>query len=222
MQYKTIVLELLKERKELHEQLRLTRRLLPTMETCARELKASHEHWKETLATANPGSDPSQIASRGNGNGTEGTGGSFALRASPGRWGTAFARPGDGLPPKSFVEKVRPARGQRSLFDPPSKTARSRHTSSATATRPRTKTRRIAHRASTLQRCMASGEKAKARDIIAAIRTLKAIEQERRPATPEEKQILSRFSGFGPVALSIFPDPVTGKYKDPGWQAIGR
>ena len=63
MQYKTIVLELLQERKELHEQLRLTRRLLPTMETCARELKARHEHWKETLATATPDSDPSQISS---------------------------------------------------------------------------------------------------------------------------------------------------------------
>ena len=50
MQYKTIVLELLKERKELHEQLRLTRRLLPTMESLARELKTSHEPWKETLA----------------------------------------------------------------------------------------------------------------------------------------------------------------------------
>jgi len=63
MQYKTIVLELLKERTELHEQLRLTRRLLPTLETCARQLKTSHETWKETLTEANPGSDPSQIAS---------------------------------------------------------------------------------------------------------------------------------------------------------------
>ncbi len=63
MQYKTIVLELLRQRPELHEQLRLTRRLLPTLETCSKELKASHETWKETLATANPGSDPSQIAS---------------------------------------------------------------------------------------------------------------------------------------------------------------
>ena len=61
MQYKTIVLELLKERTELHEQLRLTRRLRPVMETCAKELKASHETWKETLAQANPGSDPAQI-----------------------------------------------------------------------------------------------------------------------------------------------------------------
>src|SRR5579871_2324162 len=68
---------------------------------------------------------------------------------------------------------------------------------------------------------IASGEKSKARDIIAAIRTLKAVEQEKRPATFEEKQILARFSGFGPVALSIFPDPVSGRYKDAAWQAIG-
>ena len=30
-----------------------------------------------------------------------------------------------------------------------------------------------------------------------------------------------RFGGFGPVALSLFPDPVTGSYKDPAWQALG-
>ena len=63
MQYKTIVLELLKERKELHEQLRLTRTLLPTMESLAKDLKARHEHWKETLATATPESDPVLISS---------------------------------------------------------------------------------------------------------------------------------------------------------------
>jgi hypothetical protein len=62
MQYKTIVLEMLRHRKELHEQLRLTRRLLPTMERCARELTASHEQWKATLAAQQPGSDPTQIA----------------------------------------------------------------------------------------------------------------------------------------------------------------
>ena len=61
---------------------------------------------------------------------------------------------------------------------------------------------------------VASGEKAKARDIINAIRTLKTIEQEQRPATADERQALARFGGFGPVALSIFPDPVTGRYKD--------
>ena len=63
MQYKTIVHELLQQRTELHEQLRLTRRLLPTLETCARELKASHESWKEQLSQVRPGSEPNQIAS---------------------------------------------------------------------------------------------------------------------------------------------------------------
>jgi len=63
MQYKTIVLELLKERTEFHEQLRLTRKLLPALETYAQELKTSHEAWKEVLTQARPDSDPSQIAS---------------------------------------------------------------------------------------------------------------------------------------------------------------
>ena len=68
---------------------------------------------------------------------------------------------------------------------------------------------------------VAGGEKAKARDIIAAIRTLQTIEREQRPATDQEKQTLARFAGFGPVALSIFPDPVKGRYKDASWQAVG-
>lgn len=68
---------------------------------------------------------------------------------------------------------------------------------------------------------IASGEKAKARDIVAAAQVLKAIEQERRAATLEEKQTLARFPGFGAVALSMFPHPVTGRYKDAAWQAIG-
>src|SRR5262249_9222631 len=62
--------------------------------------------------------------------------------------------------------------------------------------------------------------KAKARDLLAAIRTLKAIEAKQRPATEVERQILARFPGFGPVALSIFPDPLTHRYKD-GWQSLG-
>jgi N12 class adenine-specific DNA methylase len=50
---------------------------------------------------------------------------------------------------------------------------------------------------------------------------VKLIEQEARPATEEERGALTRFAGFGPVALSIFPDPVTNRYKDATWQAIG-
>ncbi|HLI62235.1 MAG TPA: N-6 DNA methylase [Terriglobales bacterium] len=72
-----------------------------------------------------------------------------------------------------------------------------------------------------LEATIASGEKGKARDIIAAIRTLQQVEHDQRPATPEERQLLIRFSGFGPVALSIFPNPVTGRYKDASWQALG-
>ena len=67
----------------------------------------------------------------------------------------------------------------------------------------------------------ASGEKTKARAILAAIRTLQAIEQAQRPATPEERAVLACFPGFGPVALGIFPDPVTGRYKDATWQTLG-
>jgi N12 class adenine-specific DNA methylase len=77
---------------------------------------------------------------------------------------------------------------------------------------------------------IAAGEKAKARDLLAAIRTLKTIETEKRPATAEEKQVLARFAGFGPVALSIFPKPNVSKedpayrlggYKNAGWQVMG-
>ncbi len=68
---------------------------------------------------------------------------------------------------------------------------------------------------------ISSGEKSKARDIITAIRTLQRIESEPRAATRDEKQILARFAGFGAIALSLFPDPVKGRYKDASWQALG-
>ena len=63
MQYKPLVHELLQQQTELHEQLRLTRRLLPTIEAYAKELKASHEEWKETLSEKRPDSDQVQIES---------------------------------------------------------------------------------------------------------------------------------------------------------------
>ena len=62
MQYKTIVLELLQQRPEMHNHLRKDRKLLPTLEIYARELKTSHEAWKETLSQLRPGSEQSQIA----------------------------------------------------------------------------------------------------------------------------------------------------------------
>jgi hypothetical protein len=63
MQYKTIILELLRQYPEIHEPLRKKRMLLPALESYANELKTSHEAWKERLALAKPGSDPSQLAS---------------------------------------------------------------------------------------------------------------------------------------------------------------
>src|SRR5205823_9880589 len=61
----------------------------------------------------------------------------------------------------------------------------------------------------------------KAQDILTAIRVLKNIDREKRPASAAERNMLARFAGFGPVALSIFPDPVTGRYTDDSWQALG-
>ena len=63
MHYKTIVLELLTQQSELHEQLRLTRRLLPTLKICSEELRASHLTWMETLRASNPTSNPIQMES---------------------------------------------------------------------------------------------------------------------------------------------------------------
>ena len=63
MLYKTMVLELLHQRREMQEQLRRTGSLLPTLERYAQELKTSHEAWKEALSQTKPHSDPNLIAS---------------------------------------------------------------------------------------------------------------------------------------------------------------
>ncbi len=77
------------------------------------------------------------------------------------------------------------------------------------------------HPAPTVPFTIASGEKAKARDILSAIRVLKWVERDRRKLAQAERLVLARFAGFGPVALSIFPDPVSGRYNDAAWQAAG-
>ena len=67
----------------------------------------------------------------------------------------------------------------------------------------------------------ATGEKAKARDIIAAIKTLQRIEPQAAASHPGRAAGVRSFGGFGAVALGIFPDPVKGAYKDATWQALG-
>ena len=63
MHYKTIDLELLRERTELHDQLRQQRLLLSAVDFYARELRESHQAWKELLTELRPASDRSQLAS---------------------------------------------------------------------------------------------------------------------------------------------------------------
>src|SRR5580704_3755966 len=63
MQYKSIVLELLQQRPEIHDQLRKQRKLLLTMEHYAKELQTSHRAWAELLTQMRPGSDKHQILS---------------------------------------------------------------------------------------------------------------------------------------------------------------
>jgi len=62
MHYKTMVLALLQQRTEMHEELRKSRKLLPALGYYARELKESHEDMIDLLS-AIPGYDPSQIRS---------------------------------------------------------------------------------------------------------------------------------------------------------------
>jgi SAM-dependent methyltransferase len=66
-----------------------------------------------------------------------------------------------------------------------------------------------------------SGATAKAQDLLTAIRTLKQIEQDHRPATEGERHALLRFPGFGPLARAMFPDVVTGRYPHASWHSLG-
>jgi hypothetical protein len=63
MHYKTIVLELLQQCPELHQELTTSKTLLPTLDRYAADLKALHNHWTQTLSRERPQSAPSQIAS---------------------------------------------------------------------------------------------------------------------------------------------------------------
>ena len=64
MQYKTIVLKLLRQRREYYAQLASQRKALPTMNLLAQELKTHHETWQAELQQAQPGSAPDLIASQ--------------------------------------------------------------------------------------------------------------------------------------------------------------
>lgn len=63
MQYKTIVLELIQQNREVHKQLRKTRMLRQALDYYATELKMNHELWMEFLSHRRPGKSHYQIAS---------------------------------------------------------------------------------------------------------------------------------------------------------------
>ena len=120
MQYKTIIHELLQQRPAMHEQLRKERKLLPTLEMYAHELKTSHEAWQEMLLRTEAGQRPEPDSQRGVRVGPEGNGGSFALRFLPGRQRTAIPRRGYAFPPPSHVARLKASRHRPTLFDSPS------------------------------------------------------------------------------------------------------
>lgn len=62
MQYKTIILGLLQEYPELHDQLQASKTLLWALDQYALALKASHESWMERIGQRRPGSDRSQVS----------------------------------------------------------------------------------------------------------------------------------------------------------------
>ena len=64
MQYKTIVMELLEQNPELHNQLKQNRKLLQTIDAMALELKLRHEQTIAELAEQQPGVAYSVICSQ--------------------------------------------------------------------------------------------------------------------------------------------------------------
>ena len=110
------------------------------MEFYASELKASHEAWKETLAQARPGSDPSQIA-------TEAL--ELALQELEDRLPSESPRTrteplsldaGNGVHPQSFADRVRASRGQQQLFSTLARRSPNRHPATDTPPPPVTPT----------------------------------------------------------------------------------
>ncbi|GAB2467805.1 hypothetical protein GCM10027187_39960 [Streptosporangium sandarakinum] len=63
-----------------------------------------------------------------------------------------------------------------------------------------------------------SGEKAKARANIAAVRTLRTLQAENRPAPDEEKKVLARWSGWGSLPVVFESKPTRAQFRDDSGQ----
>ena len=62
MQYKTIVLQLIRNHPQLHYQLRQARQLLDATEACSMSLKQRHEELTTTLGQKSPSRNPQQLS----------------------------------------------------------------------------------------------------------------------------------------------------------------
>jgi len=224
MLYKTIVLELLSKTRNCTNNFAATESSVDA-QTLGERTEGQSSGVEGTSRANESGEQRESTLQPSAGNGSEGDRGPFALRIAAGRRTGPVAGRSNGLYPPTFADRVKSSRGQLLL---PFDTA---HVNEAldnstifvpTIAPAHFNTDRLPQSKDAAPFGSASsGEKAKARDILAAIRTLQKIEREQRLTSADEKQILSRFAGFGPVALSIFPDPVTGRFKDAGWEAIG-
>jgi N12 class adenine-specific DNA methylase len=220
-----MVLELLQDRPVVHEQLVSSNGLLSTVNRLAALLRELHLATIEQLRQHTPEAQQPQLSSQALELALQQL--TEAYAGTGGRPGDVFARRGDAVYPPAPAAKLASRRkgpcseSYRPLLDlretirdeplhpPPLLDAAQAPARPATEHAPQQ------------QHTSASGEKAKARDILAAIGTLKHLEREHRHPTPDERQRLERFGGFGPVALSLFPDPLTGRYKDASWQSLG-
>jgi hypothetical protein len=193
---------------------------------------------------------PLEERQHGPGSGGEGTPGRFVSRLLAERRSPGAAVHGDDLAAPSSAARLAPSIRplQTSLFSSPVSANSREGASGAHAVKappaPETvlgldraryatglkRLRPAGHRAMETQETtmeaspLASGQKGKARDILAAIHTLKQIEQEHRLASSEERQTLARFGGFGAVALGMFPKPGAqpeDAYPDNGWRKFG-
>jgi N12 class adenine-specific DNA methylase/SAM-dependent methyltransferase len=162
------------------------------------------------------GSGLGVAAFAGSGTGSRGIGGSSFVERVGGR-----------RIPAQHTARLKPRRPQPSLFDVVPEATDDEvvelfpQASKASGTTASLFENAVEEPAAAVAPAFSSGEKGKARDVLAAIRTLHRIEGERRPATVKEQAILARFPGFGPLARHLFPDPVTGTYADAGWQTLG-
>lgn len=65
-----------------------------------------------------------------------------------------------------------------------------------------------------------AGTKVAFNELLDAINALKEIENG-RPVDEEDREILSKFCGFGAFATTAFPDPVTGEFRS-NWESLGQ